>query len=171
MDGVKGRGQVVVIGATNRPNTIDPALRRADFVPALALFARLVEGAVPGHDEMGGVAEQEVGADGHAFFAQSGDFGHEGQRVDHHAVADDADFAPAQDAAGDEVEDEFLLPVHDGVPGVVAALGADDDTGLIGEKVDDFAFAFVAPLGADKNRVGHNDRVRTEAGDPRRKRG
>lgn len=29
MDGVKGRGQVVVIGATNRPNTLDPALRRA----------------------------------------------------------------------------------------------------------------------------------------------
>ena len=29
MDGVKGRGNVVVIGATNRPNTIDPALRRA----------------------------------------------------------------------------------------------------------------------------------------------
>merc|ERR1719503_266880 len=28
MDGIKGRGQVVVIGATNRPNTIDPALRR-----------------------------------------------------------------------------------------------------------------------------------------------
>jgi transitional endoplasmic reticulum ATPase len=29
MDGIKGRGQVVVIGATNRPNKIDPALRRA----------------------------------------------------------------------------------------------------------------------------------------------
>eukprot|EP00916_Digyalum_oweni_P010029 GHVL01016889.1.p1 GENE.GHVL01016889.1~~GHVL01016889.1.p1 ORF type:complete len:791 (+),score=179.11 GHVL01016889.1:39-2411(+) len=28
MDGLKGRGQVVVIGATNRPNTIDGALRR-----------------------------------------------------------------------------------------------------------------------------------------------
>eukprot|EP01071_Lankesteria_metandrocarpae_P002032 Lankesteria_metandrocarpae@DN2036_c0_g1_i2.p2 len=28
MDGLKGRGQVVVIGATNRQNTIDPALRR-----------------------------------------------------------------------------------------------------------------------------------------------
>ena len=27
MDGMKGRGQVVVIGATNRENTIDPALR------------------------------------------------------------------------------------------------------------------------------------------------
>jgi transitional endoplasmic reticulum ATPase len=29
MDGVRGRGQVVVIGATNRQNKIDPALRRA----------------------------------------------------------------------------------------------------------------------------------------------
>merc|ERR1711976_136416 len=28
MDGMKGRGQVVVIGATNRPNTIEAALRR-----------------------------------------------------------------------------------------------------------------------------------------------
>merc|ERR1719478_892503 len=28
MDGMKGRGQVVIIGATNRPNTIEPALRR-----------------------------------------------------------------------------------------------------------------------------------------------
>lgn len=28
MDGIKGRSQVVVIGATNRPNCIDPALRR-----------------------------------------------------------------------------------------------------------------------------------------------
>lgn len=28
MDGLKGRANVVVIGATNRPNTIDPALRR-----------------------------------------------------------------------------------------------------------------------------------------------
>ena len=27
MDGMRGRGQVVVIGATNRVNTIDPALR------------------------------------------------------------------------------------------------------------------------------------------------
>ena len=28
MDGLQGRGQVVVIGATNLPNTVDPALRR-----------------------------------------------------------------------------------------------------------------------------------------------
>mmetsp|Transcript_1175 Transcript_1175/g.1741 ORF Transcript_1175/g.1741 Transcript_1175/m.1741 type:complete len:90 (+) Transcript_1175:1022-1291(+) len=28
MDGLKTRGHVIVIAATNRPNTIDPALRR-----------------------------------------------------------------------------------------------------------------------------------------------
>ena len=28
MDGIKSWKQVVVIGATNRPNTLDPALRR-----------------------------------------------------------------------------------------------------------------------------------------------
>ncbi|GAF92272.1 unnamed protein product, partial [marine sediment metagenome] len=28
MDGLQARGQIVVIGATNIPNTVDPALRR-----------------------------------------------------------------------------------------------------------------------------------------------
>ena len=37
----------------------------------------------------------------------------------------------------------------DGVAGVIAALRADDDVRLFGEDIDDFAFAFVAPLGAD----------------------
>eukprot|EP00351_Strombidinopsis_sp_SopsisLIS2011_P001941 CAMPEP_0116886470 /NCGR_PEP_ID=MMETSP0463-20121206/20353_1 /TAXON_ID=181622 /ORGANISM="Strombidinopsis sp, Strain SopsisLIS2011" /LENGTH=801 /DNA_ID=CAMNT_0004546989 /DNA_START=32 /DNA_END=2437 /DNA_ORIENTATION=- len=45
MDGVKGRGQVVVIGATNRPNTIDPALRRC------GRFDREIDIGVP--DEVG----------------------------------------------------------------------------------------------------------------------
>ena len=45
MDGVKGRGQIVVIGATNRPNTLDPALRR------FGRFDREIELGVP--DEEG----------------------------------------------------------------------------------------------------------------------
>jgi transitional endoplasmic reticulum ATPase len=45
MDGVKGRGQVVVIGATNRPNSIDPALRR------FGRFDREIDIGVP--DEAG----------------------------------------------------------------------------------------------------------------------
>jgi transitional endoplasmic reticulum ATPase len=41
MDGLKARGQVVVIGATNRPNAIDPALRRP------GRFDREIEIGVP----------------------------------------------------------------------------------------------------------------------------
>lgn len=41
MDGLKGRGQVVVIGATNRENAIDPALRRP------GRFDREIEIGVP----------------------------------------------------------------------------------------------------------------------------
>jgi len=41
MDGLKSRGRVVVIGATNRPNSIDPALRRP------GRFDREVEISVP----------------------------------------------------------------------------------------------------------------------------
>jgi hypothetical protein len=33
--------------------------------------------------------------------------------------------------------------------GVIAALGSDHDIRLFGEDVNDFAFAFIAPLGAD----------------------
>ena len=46
--------------------------------------------------------------------------------------------------------------MNDGVAGVVPALAADDDVRLGGEHVDDFAFAFIAPLRADQNCVRHN---------------
>ena len=45
MDGMKGRGQVVIIGATNRPNSIDAALRR------FGRFDREIDIGVP--DEIG----------------------------------------------------------------------------------------------------------------------
>ena len=45
MDGLKGRGHVVVIAATNRPNAIDAALRR------FGRFDREIDIGVP--DEVG----------------------------------------------------------------------------------------------------------------------
>ena len=45
MDGIKSRGKLVVIGATNRPNAIDPALRRP------GRFDREIEIGIP--DELG----------------------------------------------------------------------------------------------------------------------
>ncbi len=45
MDGLKGRGHTIVIAATNRPNTIDTALRR------FGRFDREIDIGVP--DEIG----------------------------------------------------------------------------------------------------------------------
>ncbi len=44
MDGLSGRGEIIVIGATNRPNSIDPALRRP------GRFDREIEIPVPTSD-------------------------------------------------------------------------------------------------------------------------
>src|SRR5258707_9758539 len=38
---------------------------------------------------------------------------------------------------------------------IMAALKADDDVGLLGEPVDDLAFAFVAPLRTNHDHIGH----------------
>ncbi len=40
------------------------------------------------------------------------------------------------------------------MPGVGATAIANDDVGLFGEEIDDFAFAFVAPLQTDDARIG-----------------
>ena len=45
--------------------------------------------------------------------------------------------------------------VDDGVPGVVAALVADDEIRLLRQEVRDLALAFVAPLGTDDGRHRH----------------
>ena len=54
------------------------------------------------------------------------------------------------------MQDVFFCAEKNRVAGVVAAGVADDDIRLLGEHVNDFAFAFVAPLGADQNCVCHN---------------
>ena len=60
-----------------------------------------------------------------------------------------------------------VSPVADDrVAGVVAALEADDDVGVLGEQVDDLALALIAPLGADDHDAWH---VRVSVGGGRRR--
>ena len=84
--------------------------------------------------------------------AQAVDLADQDRRVDDDAVADDAARARVEDARRDQVELELLLAADDRVAGVVAALEAHDDVGVLGEQVDDLALALVAPLGADDRR-------------------
>ena len=53
------------------------------------------------------------------------------------------------------MQNVFRAAMDDGVAGVVPALAAHDDVGLRGQDIDDLAFAFIAPLRADQNRVRH----------------
>ena len=46
---------------------------------------------------------------------------------------------------------------HQRVAGIMAALEADDDVGLLGQPIDDLAFALVAPLGADHDNICHEE--------------
>ena len=77
------------------------------------------------------------------------DFLDQDLRIDDHAVADDAELVRVQRAGRDQVEDGLLAVDDQRVAGVVAALEADDDIGVVGEQIDDLALALVAPLGAD----------------------
>ena len=139
----------VAVGGT------DAALGRADFGVSLAQLALFIERAVVRQDEVRAIADQQIPADRDADLAKAVDFADERDRVDDDAVADDADLAAPQNAGRDEMQNEFFTAVNDGVAGVVAALTADDDVGVLGKNVDDFAFAFIAPLRADQNRVCH----------------
>ena len=78
-------------------------------------------------------------------------------RVHHHAVADRAQLAGVEDPRRDQVELEGLAVADDRVAGVVAALEADHEVGLLGEQVDDLALPLVAPLGAHDHESWHGE--------------
>jgi VanZ family protein len=53
------------------------------------------------------------------------------------------------------MQDVFLFPDKDGVTGIIAAGVTDDKVRLLCQHINDFAFAFVAPLGAYQYCIGH----------------
>ena len=69
-------------------------------------------------------------------------------RRQHHAVADQAKHAFAQDSRRNQMQHRFLAADDQRVAGVVAALETRDRADPLGQQVDDLALAFVAPLRA-----------------------
>ena len=76
------------------------------------------------------------------------DFMEEMLCVDHHAGTHHVHGFIAQDAGGEQIQNELALVVDDGVSGVIAALIAHDDVVLLAEQVDHAALALVAPVDA-----------------------
>ena len=70
-------------------------------------------------------------------------------QIDDDAVADDVDRGLAEDAGGEEIENELALLVDDRVTGVVAALITADDVVIRREQIDHATLALVAPVDTD----------------------
>jgi len=92
-----------------------------------------------------------LGRDRHALLADVRDFIREMLKIEHHAGAEDVHRAGSQNAGRQQIENEFAALVHDGVTGVVAALIADNDLMLGGEKIDHAALSLVAPVDSDNS--------------------
>lgn len=102
---------------------------------------------------------QVVRADRDALPLQLADLVEEGLRIEHHAVADHGELVRAQHAGGQERQLVGLAIDHERMAGIVAALEAHDDVGLLRQPVDDLALPLVAPLGADDDNIGHFEDV------------
>ena len=98
---------------------------------------------------------QRLGRDIHALLADRGDLTHQMPRVQHDAIADDAELATTHHARGQRVQ-LVDLPVDDQrVARIMATLEARDHIGTFRQPIDDLAFAFIAPLGPDNNDISH----------------
>src|SRR4029450_8684666 len=132
----------------------DPTSGGADPLAAQPALGELVQLFVPGHDQVR-VGRDEQLAGGDALGVEGGQLGQQGPRVDHHAVADYRGDVRVEDAARDQVELEGAAADVHRVPGVVAALVADDHVHLVSQQVGGLALALVTPLAADEDGSRH----------------
>jgi len=141
-------------------------------LPPAAVLARLVQGDVVRHDQRRRRADLQARTHLDAVALELGDLLLQGRRVQHHAVADQAQRVGAQDAGRDQVQHGLLAADDQGVAGVVAALEAHDRADFLGQQVDDLALALVAPLRAQHHhRLTHDRDSKSElrpGGDGRR---
>jgi hypothetical protein len=98
-----------------------------------------------------GRADLQARANFHAVALEFGDFLLQRRRRQHHAVADQAQRAFAQDARRNQVQDGLLAADDQRVAGVVTALEAHDGADFPGKQIDDLALAFIAPLGTEND--------------------
>src|SRR5947209_8699344 len=106
-------------------------------------------------DEMSAVANEQVAADMDAEFAQTIDLANQRHWIDDDAVPDDAPFPAPQNSRRNQVQNVLRPAMDNSMPGVIPTLAAHNDVRLRSEDIDDFAFAFVPPLRADQDGVGH----------------
>ena len=120
----------------------------ADRLAIRASFAHLFHHPVERENDVGAVGNGQIRAYVDPRFLEGRHLLHQGEWVDHYAVADDGRHSRAQDAAGDQLQNIFGGANEDGVAGIVAALIPCHDVEAVGKQIDDLSFSFVSPLRA-----------------------
>src|SRR6202165_4632909 len=105
-----------------------------------------------GKNDLRAVRDEKIAAHFPARSAQGSNFLQEGQRINHHSVANDTGALGTQNAARHELQDKLFPVDDDGVSGIVAAGVASYHRKSLGEHVDNLALALIAPLRSDNNR-------------------
>ena len=144
----------------------DAAAGRADLLLAGEPFGDLVDRAVVRRDDVRGFAHEQARAiDATAF--EPVDLLKQHFGVHHNAVADDRRGPRADDAGRQQVQ-RIRFVAHDhGVSCIVAAVEPGNVIHLGADQISGFAFAFVAPLGADQ----YDSRHVCSSGSPYSRRG
>src|ERR1700740_3043864 len=88
--------------------------------------------------------------------AEAIEFSHQRRGVDDHARADHGVLSRTQDAAGNQLQDKAITIENDGMARVVAAGATRDVVKGSRHVIDDFAFAFIAPLRAHHDNRFHS---------------
>src|SRR5581483_194347 len=107
---------------------------------------------VIGKNHVGTIAYEEIAVHLHPGLSQSANFFQEGHGIKHDAITDHTTAARTENATRHELQNEFLAVDDDGMPGIVSAGITRDYGELFREDVDNFPFAFIAPLGAYDDR-------------------
>jgi hypothetical protein len=97
-------------------------------------------------DNVSAFADKQSSVEGNASLSQAVNFPDENLGVNDNAICDNADgFAP-DGAAGEKMESEFFVADDNGMAGVGAAAIADHNIIFFGKDINNFTFAFIAPL-------------------------
>src|SRR5471032_467278 len=125
----------------------------ADLGRAARSFTGQVECRVVRQDHWCSVRHFQARGDFNADGFELVDFAQHVWHGNDHAVTDVAGHAWTHDARRDQLQCGFHAADDQRVACIVAALEAHHTLGVIGQPIDDLAFTFIAPLGADDNDV------------------
>ena len=108
------------------------------------------------HDEMRFMTDEQSILHGNTKAFQHGNLFHQCHGVDNHSIANHTFDIRLQNSTWNQMKDKFLSFDHNGMSCIRTALIARHDIHGITQKIDDFSFSFIAPLGTNDNFDTHD---------------